>query len=536
MAAAVRVGLTTGKDFRIKAREMKAALNSSDLVVKKAIWGEWYRSSFYIRIEAAYDQCKTWNISPSRMLIQLIAKDKGSENQIQRALHRIEGKLYEAVLRADCPDKEKPAARARVTLCRWEPSASPADADRLLRISGIIGRLTQPCIHAAVIRCWKNGWVTARRMRTLNPTRRDACIFGCSATAHDSLEHYVCCSKLQDAGKRAVIKERHGCIPYGIRQAVLLEGAECETDIYFRALWLFCFIPLTMRLETPLSMVVISLSNVSVTFSMPNSTPYRTNTACILGLIMVEVLRLLPILRPEPGSWLVHSTWMAKINSQVCYVVFSLVLDKNLLNNRLCIPFALQLLSPLASTPHPAAQMAALLRLRRWAKQSLDLDRGSGSVLIEQRVVQSARRLLRASPAEERKALEEQHMQRVETKYKDIDNMWVRKCSVFLDELPLSVCYRTEGSSYLDGNCRCIDEHLVHHDCRKDIMEKEMREPLYNMNLHWSMAQQVRNHFNRMLEQTGLGETCLVYDFKFHFYMKLFDFVRNANILGKCHF
>ena len=239
MAAAVRVGLTSAKDFRIKAREMKAALNSSDLVVKTSFWGEWYRSSFYIRIEAAYDQCKMWNISPSRMLIQLIAKDKGGENQTQRALHRIEGKLYEAVLKADCPDREKPAARARATLCRWKPSASPADADRLLRVSGIIGKLTQPCIHAAVIRCWKNGWVTARRMRTINPTRRDVCIFGCSATAHDSLEHYVCCSKLQEAGRKIVIKEKHCCIPYGIRQAVLLEDAANETEIYFRALWLF---------------------------------------------------------------------------------------------------------------------------------------------------------------------------------------------------------------------------------------------------------------------------------------------------------
>ena len=173
------------------------------------------------------------------MLIQLIAKANSSDNHIHWALHRIEGKLYEAILRADCPDKERPAARARVSLCRWVPTASPSDADRLLRISGIIGRLTQPCVHAAVIRCWNNGWVTARRMRTLNPTRQDTCIFGCSATAHDSLDHYVCCSKLHDAGRKIVRKEKHGCIPSGIRQAVLLEGADSEMDIYFRALWLF---------------------------------------------------------------------------------------------------------------------------------------------------------------------------------------------------------------------------------------------------------------------------------------------------------
>ena len=239
LAVAVGVGLTTAKDFRLKARDMRAALNSTDLIVKTAHWSDWYGSSFYMRIETAYDHCKTWNISPSRLLIQLIAKEKGCDNHVQWALHRIEGKLYEAVLRADCPDKEKPAARARATLCRWEPSASPADADHLLRISGIIGRLTQPCIHAAVIRCWKNGWVTARRMRTLNPTRQDICIFGCSATAHDSLEHYVCCSKLQDAGRKIVRREKHDRIPYGIRQTVLLEGVECEMDIYFRALWLF---------------------------------------------------------------------------------------------------------------------------------------------------------------------------------------------------------------------------------------------------------------------------------------------------------
>ena len=154
-----------------------------------------------MQIESAYNKCKTFNISPFRILIQLVAKAGGQEDHLNWALNRVEGKLYEALLRKDCPDRELPAARARTPLCRWDPRATPLDAARLLRVSGVIGELTQLCVHVAVIRCWKNGWVTARRMRTLNPTRTDVCMFGCSATAHDSLEHYVCCRKLKDSGK-----------------------------------------------------------------------------------------------------------------------------------------------------------------------------------------------------------------------------------------------------------------------------------------------------------------------------------------------
>ena len=157
LAVAVRVGLATARDFRRKAREMREALNNIDLIGKRAYWKEWYDSSFYTHIESAYDRCKALSISPSRMLIQLVAKAGGGDDHLNWALHSIEGKLYDALLRADCLDNEMPAVRARTALCRWAPRASPSDATRFLRISGIVGKFTQPCVHVAVIWCWK--WV-----------------------------------------------------------------------------------------------------------------------------------------------------------------------------------------------------------------------------------------------------------------------------------------------------------------------------------------------------------------------------------------
>ena len=132
-----------------------------------------------------------------------------------------------------------PVVRARTLLKRWTHQPAPCEADRLLQLSCIIGRLAQPCIHAANLRTWRNGWVTARRMRTCDPTRLDVCLFGCSPTARDCIEHYVHCDTLQKAGRLALDSRSTRLIPKGIEQTILMRHAVEEEDIIFCAVWVY---------------------------------------------------------------------------------------------------------------------------------------------------------------------------------------------------------------------------------------------------------------------------------------------------------
>ncbi|MFM7980916.1 MAG: hypothetical protein ACKPKO_16515, partial [Candidatus Fonsibacter sp.] len=119
---------------------------------------------------------KERGISPSRVLIQLIQSKGDSNKAMDMVYNKLESALYSTFLENQCKDAHRPDNRARVCLTRWNPVATGKDGARPLRLRMQIGKLTQPCIHAFVIRCWRNGWVTARRMRNLDHDRKDCCI------------------------------------------------------------------------------------------------------------------------------------------------------------------------------------------------------------------------------------------------------------------------------------------------------------------------------------------------------------------------
>ena len=55
-----------------------------------------------------------------------------------------------------------------------------------------ISKETPPRVHAAVFRTLFNGWCTSRRFQKRHSSANH-CVFRCSATAEDSLEHYCRC-------------------------------------------------------------------------------------------------------------------------------------------------------------------------------------------------------------------------------------------------------------------------------------------------------------------------------------------------------
>ena len=243
LAASVRVCLTDAIDYKEKSNTLRWLLGATAEITNKVAWRDWYDSSFYVRLNSAYQEVKEMGISPSRVLIALLRKHDKDPKGEGKAYSALESCIYEKILSGEYINKQgpyTPYARARTLLNRWVGQSTDRDATRLIRISKVIGATTQPCVHAAVIRTWRNGWITVRRMRFIDHTRQDKCVFGCSPTAHDSIEHYCHCPTLHKAGERA-LGHHHLCynIPKGIHSTLLMNDAKESEHIQFLAVWIY---------------------------------------------------------------------------------------------------------------------------------------------------------------------------------------------------------------------------------------------------------------------------------------------------------
>ena len=241
LAAAVRVCLTTAPDFRKVARELRQAMDSTSQPFVRALWSGWYASSFYFHLTESYDEFRRRNIHPTHILAKLRneQRNRGGTSYPLNKPHMVEGTLYNAILANSLEGKEHPIRRTRLFLTRWNHSATEVDALRIQRYSRIIGQFTLPTIHAAVLRTWRNAWITDRRMRTCNSTAKHKCVFGCLGQAADSIEHYAYCSSIRHAGRSLLSTAApEDAIPCGIKTTILMEGCNNKQDIIFRAIWL----------------------------------------------------------------------------------------------------------------------------------------------------------------------------------------------------------------------------------------------------------------------------------------------------------
>ena len=88
--------------------------------------------------------------------------------------------------------------RMRHKLQRWHlPLIPRPTADRILARLQQLRRLVAPRVSAAVLSTIWNRWPTARRLQRVAP-----CVFRCSHTAQDSIEHYACCPVVHAAALR----------------------------------------------------------------------------------------------------------------------------------------------------------------------------------------------------------------------------------------------------------------------------------------------------------------------------------------------
>ena len=64
------------------------------------------------------------------------------------------------------------------------------------------------------------------------------CVFGCSPTAQDSIEHYCHCGTIQKVGLR-IFRQALANIqmPRGIDETLLMKKANSEAQLQFQAVW-----------------------------------------------------------------------------------------------------------------------------------------------------------------------------------------------------------------------------------------------------------------------------------------------------------
>ena len=81
-------------------------------------------------------------------------------------------------------------------------TSTPAwQARRTLHNLHLLGSLTTPRVWAAVFGTVWNRWVTARRTDQRH-SKVNVCVFGCSNTADDSIEHYSRCAYTRELAAR----------------------------------------------------------------------------------------------------------------------------------------------------------------------------------------------------------------------------------------------------------------------------------------------------------------------------------------------
>ncbi|MFM7983726.1 MAG: hypothetical protein ACKPKO_30825, partial [Candidatus Fonsibacter sp.] len=105
-----------------------------------------------------------------------------------------------------------------------------------MKIRKLIGKFALPCIHPAMLRSWRNGWVTARRMRSCGNFTQRKCVFGCDGEAQDSIEHYVHCRSIRRAASCIISGTAPpNSIPSGIQESLLMLGCKSKEDIIFQS-------------------------------------------------------------------------------------------------------------------------------------------------------------------------------------------------------------------------------------------------------------------------------------------------------------
>ena len=176
--------------------DLLRALQSTDYLVRAAIWREWFAAAPCSIIVSSVQKLQAQRRGPAEAISALSQNTprpwpRSLALAVRRGVQRwISGQLEEAPV-------GWVEERMRHKVERWKISGFPRRyVPRILSALGRLAGLVPPRVQVAVLSSLYNRWVTERRFQR----HGGVCRFGCGGD--DSIEHYLCCARLRDFGPR----------------------------------------------------------------------------------------------------------------------------------------------------------------------------------------------------------------------------------------------------------------------------------------------------------------------------------------------
>ena len=150
---------------------------------------DWYMSSHVCVLDRAVKEGKdigvTNEIVKAALIAKAMAKAVDEQEYVKQHFQR---QAYEQILLRGTA-RQAAHDRFRCKMKRWQTLLVPRiQAERAWGMMLRLGQLVRPRVFAAVWRTLWNGWCTRRRFQ-----HEGSCMFGCSNTARDCVEHYAYC-------------------------------------------------------------------------------------------------------------------------------------------------------------------------------------------------------------------------------------------------------------------------------------------------------------------------------------------------------
>ena len=184
-AAKLRLLQTIGKNYIVRKHEQILSAQSDH---GRRPFKGWHNASYAKILYDNERELRGLGIHGDSILA--VAQD-ASPNSFQRQARKL-------VVRHFTPHSIE--ERVRHKMKRWRFYDPPRHvAERIVNNFNLLAKSVPPAVIASYLRALWNGVPTTRRMGTMAGFRCTNCVFNCSATACDSLEHYFYCHKLFDA-------------------------------------------------------------------------------------------------------------------------------------------------------------------------------------------------------------------------------------------------------------------------------------------------------------------------------------------------
>ncbi len=169
-------------------------------------WSAWYRMSHVRVLQRAVREARLHGVDPDveweALRSASMRLGKSGRRKAERGLQKV---LATKLASSQLFPTQHPEMRIRQKIGRWRLNRWVPEAHAAGRIFRNLQRLPKLVPPNVIAACWGtvwNRWCTGRRFQR-SLSEGAVCRFGCSVTAHDSIEHYVHCEVL-----RRVVSER----------------------------------------------------------------------------------------------------------------------------------------------------------------------------------------------------------------------------------------------------------------------------------------------------------------------------------------